>query len=140
MGGKFIDLTGQKFNMLTVIERAEPKGNNSCLIPHEEGLFIDHINRNRNDNRRENLRICTSEQNSANKSITDKNTSGIVGVSFNKKLKKWCSSISKNNKNIYLGVSENKEVAIKIRLQAEKDYYGEFAPQRHLFEEYGIEQ
>lgn len=33
---------------------------------------------------------------------------------------------------------DNKEDAIRARLQAEKEYFGEFAPQRHLFEEHGI--
>lgn len=33
----------------------------------------------------------------------------------------------------------NKEDAIRARLRAERQYFGEFAPQRHLFEEYGIE-
>jgi hypothetical protein len=34
---------------------------------------------------------------------------------------------------------EDKKSAIVARLRAEKEYYGVFAPQRHLFEEYGIE-
>ena len=44
-----------------------------------------------------------------------------------------------NGKNIHLGVFEDKEDAIKERLNAEVKYFGEFAPQTHLFKEYGIE-
>lgn len=43
-----------------------------------------------------------------------------------------------NNKTKYLGSFKNKEGAIKARLEAEAKYFGEFAPQKHLFEQYGI--
>lgn len=43
-----------------------------------------------------------------------------------------------DKKDIYLGRYSNKEDAIKARLEAEIKYFGEFAPQRHLFEQYGI--
>lgn len=42
------------------------------------------------------------------------------------------------NKEIYLGTFTLKEDATKARLAAEAKYFGEFAPQKHLFEEYGI--
>lgn len=45
-----------------------------------------------------------------------------------------------NRKTIYLGVFNNKEDAIKARLQAENKYFGEFAPQRRLFSQYGISE
>jgi hypothetical protein len=41
-------------------------------------------------------------------------------------------------KQIHLGMFENKEDAIKARLEAEAKYFGDFAPQRHLFEQYKI--
>ena len=44
-----------------------------------------------------------------------------------------------NKRNINLGSYQNKKDAIRARLVAEKQYFGEFAPQRHLFKEYGIE-
>ena len=43
-----------------------------------------------------------------------------------------------NKKDIYLGRYSNKEDAMKARFEAEIKYFGEFAPQRHLFEQYGI--
>jgi len=52
---------------------------------------------------------------------------------------KWCSRIKHDDIDYYLGVHSDKEEAIKIRLKAELKYFGlEFAPQRHLFEQYGI--
>jgi len=43
-----------------------------------------------------------------------------------------------DEQDIYIGLFDNKDDAIKARLKAEKKYFGEFAPQRHLFEQYEI--
>jgi hypothetical protein len=56
----------------------------------------------------------------------------------------WCHNryearIGYNKKKIHLGSYENIEDAIVARLKAEKEYFGDFAPQRHLFKEYNIE-
>lgn len=49
------------------------------------------------------------------------------------------AQITVNYKNKRLGVYQNKKDAIRARLKSEIEYFGEFAPQRHLFKEYGIE-
>lgn len=100
--------------------------------------LCDHSNRNPFDNRKSNLRDATTNDNSRNKSIQRNNTSGIIGVSFKKDVQKWRARIVVDNKEIYLGTFVSKENAIKARLQAEVEYFGEFAPQKHLFEQYGI--
>ena len=99
----------------------------------------DHIDRNELNNRKYNLRLATFQQNSWNKSLLKRNTSGFTGVHWNKNREKWWAQIKYNNKSKYLGTFTDKEDAIRARLQAEKEYFGEFAPQRHLFKEYGIE-
>lgn len=66
------------------------------------------------------------------------NTSGFIGVSWDSSYNKWKSYIRVDGKKKNLGRFANKNDAVKVRLQAEAEYYGEFAPQRHLFEEYGI--
>ena len=53
----------------------------SMLMNPPNGMVVDHIKRNPYDNRLENLRIVTSEENSRNMSKPSTNTSGIVGVS-----------------------------------------------------------
>lgn len=98
----------------------------------------DHIDRNELNNRKHNLRPATTLENSRNKNKSIKNTSGITGVSFISSSKKWRARVSVNRKEIFLGNFTNKEDAIKARLEAEAKYYKEFAPQRHLFEEYNI--
>lgn len=99
---------------------------------------IDHINRKKYDCRKSNLRIATHSQNNMNKNLRSDNTSGIIGVSWNKKKNKWESRIWANHKAIRLGYYIDFEAATKARLIAEKEYYKEFAPQRHLFEQYEI--
>ena len=64
---------------------------------NNSNLVVDHINRNPLDNRKSNLRICSYQENSFNKSIRVDNTSGIPGVSFHKINKKWRAKIKYNN-------------------------------------------
>lgn len=103
------------------------------------GKGCDHIDRNPLNNRKENLRKVTFQDNSHNRSKPKNNTSSIIGVSWDKKRELWRVDLTLDYKRIYLGSYANKIDAIKKRLQAEIKYFGvEFAPQRHLFEEYEI--
>lgn len=97
---------------------------------------VDHINRKRNDNRKTNIRVCTHQENDRNNNLYKNNTSGFIGVSYNIKRKKWVSRICVNRKNIYLGNYTNKNDAIRARLLAEIKYFGYFAPQQKLFDQY----
>ena len=99
----------------------------------------DHINRIRYDNRKQNLRIATYQENSFNRSIQKNNTSGVTGVYFCNTRRKWKAYLEINKKRMNLGSFTHKDDAIKVRLMAEKEYFKEFAPQKHLFEQYGIE-
>ena len=102
------------------------------------GKYYDHKNNNPLDNRKDNLRKATQQENCQNSSLAKNNTSGFTGVSWVNRDKKWVAYISVDNKRKRLGSFLKKEDAIKTRLKAEIKYYGEFAPQRHLFEEYDI--
>lgn len=103
-------------------------------ITEEGDLEPDHINRDRKDNRKKNLRMCTHGDNNKNMSTPCTNLSGVTGVSFDNFGKSWRAVISGKK----LGRFKNKEDAIIARLRAEKEIYKEFAPQRHLFKEYKI--
>ena len=96
------------------------------VILGKEGL-IDHKNRNRLDCRKENLRKCNVYQNAQNRSITDKNTSGYIGVCWHKRAKKWMSYISSHGKKTYLGLFTNIEKAARKRDVAALSMFGEFA-------------
>ena len=124
-------------------------GKRGYPVAHIEGKIItmhvflgckgyDHADRNPLNNQRNNLRKATPTENTRNKSRQSNNTSGFIGVSWNKSRNKWESYIKTEEKYVRLGQFINKEDAIKARLQAEVKYFGDFAPQQHLFKEYGI--
>lgn len=98
----------------------------------------DHIDRNPLNNRRNNLRLATKIENARNQSLSKRNSSGIIGVGYYNPGNKWRAYIEYDNKFISLGYYFNKDDAIKARLMAEQEYFGEFAPQQHLYEQYGI--
>lgn len=98
----------------------------------------DHHNQNKLDNRKENFVPCTCQENTRNSPLRSNNTSGITGVYKHSQCNRWVAQIKLDDKTKSLGLYANKEDAIKARLQAEKEYYGDFAPQRDLFEEHGI--
>jgi len=79
---------------------------------------IDHINHNREDNRLENLRVVSTQGNAKNRSRAAINTSGVTGVSWNKKEKKWMSYIQRRRLGSYVDFFE----AVCIRKSAEKKY------------------
>ena len=121
--------------------RARVPGENRIVIMHWIILgekWYDHINRNPFDNKKENLRKATRAENNRNCSISKNNTSGIIGVSWNKTNNSWRVRITVDRQTIEVGSFLNKEDAIVARLKAELLYFGEFAPQRHLFEQYKI--
>ena len=83
---------------------------------------IDHINRCREDNRIENLRVVTQSENLKNKTKYINNTSGYSGVVFNKKEQRWQARINVDKKSIHLGTFKEKSEAIDARKQGEKKY------------------
>ena len=86
----------------------------------------DHINGNRSDNRKANLRICSQFQNSKNLKRKKNNTSGYPGI---EKVKNgWRATIMFNRKSITIGVYKTFSEALKNRQDAEIKYFGEFAP------------
>ena len=83
---------------------------------------IDHINHDPSDNRLCNLRVVTRAQNAQNMSLPKDNTSGIIGVSFNKKSSKWVAYITVNRKRMPLGYFKCITAAETARKLAEIKY------------------
>jgi hypothetical protein len=97
------------------------------ILGVDEGQIIDHINHDVTDNRKANLRLCTTSQNAMNKKLPSNNTSGHKGVHYCNTRKRWIANIGVMRKSIYLGSFRNKQDAIKAREHAEVIYFGEFA-------------
>lgn len=92
---------------------------------------VDHINRDRADNRKQNLRIVDYRMNGFNKGMQSNNTSGYVGVSWDKGKSKWEANIKSNRKKIFLGYFDDIKDAARARREAELKYFGEIRNSRH---------
>jgi HNH endonuclease len=90
-------------------------------IPKEK--VCDHINRNKLDNRKSNLRIVTQSQNMMNSKKPITNTSGYKGVTWFLRDGVWKAQIKLNQKNFHLGYFKNIKDAISTRKKAEKMYH-----------------
>lgn len=94
-----------------------------------KGLHTDHINGDKLDNRKINLRTVTRAQNEVNKPKPKTNTSGYKGVRFRKGMPKkpWYAAMKINQKFIYIGSSETAEGAAKLYDDFASKKFGEYA-------------
>jgi hypothetical protein len=92
-----------------------------------DGMQVDHINGDKLDNRRCNLRIVTSSQNKCNCGVQANNTSGFKGVSLSKPTGKWVANIKKHGKLHFLGYFPTAIEAARAYNRAAQEMHGEFA-------------
>ena len=91
-------------------------------------MQIDHRNKNKLDNRRSNLRICTHAENQWNRGPTKANKIGVKGITVDKRRKrKFRARISANKKTYSLGSFAKAEEAGRAYKQAVKKHHGEFS-------------
>ena len=90
-------------------------------------IKVDHINGNPLDNRKCNLRLCGTAQNSKNRKLQKNNTSGYKGLEYRSYMNKYRARIFCNGKHIYLGWFKTKEEAAEAYNIAAVKYFGEFA-------------
>lgn len=101
---------------------------------------VDHNDKNPFNNRRCNLKKATRSDQTANQNLKKNNTSGVTGVHWDKTHNYWVASLQKDKKRIFQERYADFYQAVMARLKAEVKYFGEFAPQQHLFAQYGILQ
>lgn len=89
--------------------------------------FIDHIDGDRQNNKIENLRECTSSENYQNRKLCKFNKYGMTGVSFSKAARKYVAQIQVDKKKIHIGVYETPEEAGEA-YKAAKAVYHKFQP------------
>ena len=89
--------------------------------------LVDHIDGDKSNNKINNLRLASKSENGRNRvNLSSNNTSGVIGVCWDKKAKKWKAYIMINGKTKHLGYFINKEDAIKARKEGEIKYFGDF--------------
>ncbi len=99
----------------------------NAFIPNPENKpEVDHIDNCRINNKFNNLRFCSHQENQFNKGLTKQNKSGIKGVYFDKVNGYWRAQIQHDGRIKSLGVFHKLEDAAKARQQAAKELFGEF--------------
>lgn len=145
-GGSFAIVDDQDYNELSRYKwrlsrgpdrkyaTAHVYGGNSDVYMHRfimrapRGTIIDHINGNPLDNRRSNLRFCTTSQNNANRPKKVSSQTGFKGVCFRPKYRKpYIAQITHHKTLHYLGCYETPEEAAKQYDAAAREAFGEFA-------------
>ncbi len=96
---------------------------------------IDHKNGNRLDNRKENLRVCTAQQNNANRKTHKNNKLGLKNITWVEKKQWWEITIysgggivegKRRNKRAFWGWSRNLTEAVQLRNEKTKEIHGEY--------------
>ena len=88
--------------------------------------FLDHIDGNPLNNKIENLRPATKQQNAMNRKIRCNNSTGFKGI-YQLPSKKFAASICVDGKNSYLGVFETPELAQAAYIVAANKHFKEYA-------------
>jgi hypothetical protein len=94
------------------------------------GLHIDHVNGNKLDNRKSNLRFVTPQKNQVNRKQRNKNnTSGVRGITVRPGTRNpYIAQIYVAGRSIYLGSHADLRTAVDARKSAEVQYFGEVCP------------
>jgi hypothetical protein len=96
------------------------------IMGNPPGQCIDHKNRDKLDNRSENLRTATYRQNECNKGLKSTNKSGFKGVCWHKGTQKWHARVRIDGKEITLGFYKHKIKAAMVAAIARIVAHGEF--------------
>lgn len=91
------------------------------VLDNEDKSPVDHINRNKLDDRKENLRIVTTAQNNRNRDRWRKDGTKVGVYKFREN--KWKATIGLNGKCVTLGIFDTYDEAVTVRVEAEQRYY-----------------
>ncbi len=97
---------------------------NAFIDNPDDKLCVDHKNNDRTNNHISNLRYATANENQHNRKLSSNNTSGIKGVYFDKRVKKWCARIKIDGIRIHIGYFDNLEDAKIARINRANEAFG----------------
>lgn len=128
-------IIGRNFGSLHKTGYIKGKFNNKPYLEHrliwfyhygDWPMYIDHINGDRSDNRVENLRVCTAQQNSFNRKGNRNVTSNYKGVYWHKRDNVWAVEYRKDGKKKFLGYYSDEVVAAKAYDNYVRELHGEY--------------
>lgn len=96
------------------------------ILNPDNGVYVDHINGNPLDNRRQNLRLCNKSQNNINRGKRGGTSSIYKGVSLDTTRQKWVAKLKLPNKQVYIGRFENERHAAMAWDIWAREFHGEF--------------
>lgn len=118
---------------LRVFVDGKPHRLHRLIFSHQHGYLpkvIDHIDGNKLNNKIENLREVTQQQNCINKKHHKNSSSPYKNVYWNNDAKKWAVVVSVNQKRKYFGVFKDIELADLVATEARNLHHGSYA--RHF--------
>lgn len=115
--GRFVTANGKK--SLVYLHRH--------LLNPDPDQRVDHINGDRLDNRRDNLRLVTVRQNHQNRRCSSRSKSGYKGVCWHKAARKWDARITMQGVRVHLGYYSDAEKAALMYDAAARHLFGEYA-------------
>lgn len=84
--------------------------------------YIDHIDGDTSNNKLSNLRVVTTQENGQNRKLGKNNKSGVVGVDWSARKRKWCARIKVGEQRKYIGYFDDINAAAAARKNAERVY------------------
>jgi hypothetical protein len=89
--------------------------------------YIDHIDRDKRNNKWSNLRLATPSDNNCNTSLRADNRSGVKGVCFKASRRKWLVQVSKDRRIHHCGYYDTLQEATQAAVEARRRLHGSFA-------------
>jgi hypothetical protein len=110
-----------------------------AIMQPPQGMVVDHVNHNRLDDTRANLKVCTQRENLRNSEKRRGTASRFRGLYFEKRTGKWCARIKFEGGYIYIGSFADEIEAARAHDRAAVAYFGEFA-RLNFLEEWPVER
>lgn len=123
-GGVRTDADGMTYRTVSIFRKVFMSHRVAWLLHYGvwPTMRLDHRDGNGINNRIENLREVTNQQNGMNMKLNRTSKTGVSGVRWHPLAKKWNARITVSNQEIYLGLFESFEDAVAARKQAESKY------------------
>jgi hypothetical protein len=123
-GGVRTDADSMTYRAVSILRRVFMSHRVAWLLHYGvwPTMRLDHRDGNGLNNRIDNLREVTNQQNGMNTKLRIDSKTGVSGIRWHKLAKKWNVRITVHNQEIYLGLYENFEDAVRVRKEAESKY------------------